>query len=94
VWRKVEVALVEQQTGKAREGLVGGREVWRLRAQSLSWIRWKSGWRLTLPSRTRPSEIWKELQEKAREILSRKIKDKAGRLPHWWLLFATTLDDN
>ncbi len=35
----------------------------------------------------------KELQEKAREIFSRKIKDKAGRLPHWWLLFATTVED-
>ncbi len=35
----------------------------------------------------------KELQENAREIFSRKIKDKAGRLPHWWLLFATTVDD-
>ncbi len=29
------MALVEQQTGEAREGLVGGRGVWRLRAQSL-----------------------------------------------------------
>ncbi len=35
----------------------------------------------------------KELHEKAREIFSRKIIDKAGRLPHWWLLFATTVDD-
>ncbi len=35
----------------------------------------------------------KEMQEKAREIYSRKIKDKAGRLPYWWLLFATTVDD-
>ncbi len=25
VWHKVEVALVEQQSGEAREGLVGGR---------------------------------------------------------------------
>jgi len=35
----------------------------------------------------------KELQEKARVIFTRKIKDKAGRLPHWWLLFAITADD-
>ena len=35
VWCKVEVALVEQQSGEAREGLVAGRGVWRLRAQSL-----------------------------------------------------------
>ncbi len=34
-WRKVEAALVEQQTGEAREGLVGGRGVWRWRAQAL-----------------------------------------------------------
>ena len=27
VWRKVEVALVEQQTGDAREGIAGGRGV-------------------------------------------------------------------
>ena len=27
VWRKEEVALVEQQSGEAREGLVGGRGV-------------------------------------------------------------------
>ena len=35
----------------------------------------------------------KELQGKAREIFTKKIKDKSGRLPHWWLLFATTADD-
>ena len=35
VWRKVEVALVEQQTGEAREGIAGGRGVWRVRAQAL-----------------------------------------------------------
>ncbi len=35
VWRKVEVGLVEQQSGEASEGLAGGRGVWRLRAQSL-----------------------------------------------------------
>ena len=35
VWRKVEVALVEQQSGEAREGLAGGRGVWRVRAQAL-----------------------------------------------------------
>ncbi len=35
VWRKVEVALVEQQSGEIREGLAGGRGVWRVRAQSL-----------------------------------------------------------
>ncbi len=35
----------------------------------------------------------KELQDKARENFSRKIKDKAGRLPHWWLLLATNVDD-
>ncbi len=35
----------------------------------------------------------KELQEKARDIFLRKIKNMAGRLPHWWLLFATTSDD-
>ncbi len=36
----------------------------------------------------------KELQEKARDIFLRKIKDKAGRLTHWWLLFATTAVDD
>jgi hypothetical protein len=35
----------------------------------------------------------KELQEKARDIFLRKIKNKAGRLPHWWLLFAISSDD-
>ena len=35
VWRKVEVALVEQHSGELREGLVGGRGVWRVRAQAL-----------------------------------------------------------
>ncbi len=35
VWRKVEMALVEQQSGEIREGLVGGRGVWQVRAQSL-----------------------------------------------------------
>ncbi len=35
VWRKVEVALVEQHSGEIREGFVGGRGVWRVRAQSL-----------------------------------------------------------
>ena len=35
VWRKVEVALVEQQTGEARKGIAGGRGAWRLRAQAL-----------------------------------------------------------
>ena len=34
VWRKVEVALVEQQSGEIREGLAGGRGVWRVRAQA------------------------------------------------------------
>ena len=35
----------------------------------------------------------KELQGKAREIFTKKIKDKEGRLPHWWLLFAISADD-
>jgi hypothetical protein len=34
----------------------------------------------------------KELQKKARDTFSRNIKDKA-RLPHCWLLFATTAED-
>ncbi len=35
----------------------------------------------------------KELQAKAREIFTKKIKEKEGRLPHWWLLFAVSADD-
>ncbi len=35
VWRKVEVALVEQQSGEIQEGFAGGRGVWRVKAQSL-----------------------------------------------------------
>ncbi len=59
VWRKVEVALVEQQTAEAREGLAGGRRVWRVRAQSLGdsveeWLVSNAA-----ATRTRPFEIWK-----------------------------------
>ncbi len=35
----------------------------------------------------------KDLQAMAHETFSKKIKDKAGRLPQWWLLFANTADD-
>ena len=183
VWRKVEVALVEQQTGEAREGIAGGRGAWRLRAQALveaveEWLASNAAATdqairdmeggvepsvplqnsvelVTLVSATRTSAVlaaeaesrcarelatlkalrgklldtemckmcpagnapvlqtrWhilgecghrdlrdarvksaKELQEKARVIFTRKIKDKAGRLPHWWMLFAITADD-
>jgi hypothetical protein len=183
VWRKVEVALVEQHSGELREGLVGGRGVWRVRAQALAeaveeWLAsnasatdqavrdLEGGVEPSAPlqnpaeltalvSATRTSAVlaaeaasrcatelvtlealrlklmdtefckmcpagstpvlqtrWhvlgecghsdlrdarvkaaKELQGKAREIFTKKIKDKEGRLPHWWLLFAISADD-
>ena len=36
VWRQVEVALVELQTGESREGTAGGGGMWRVRANNLT----------------------------------------------------------
>ncbi len=36
VWRRVEVALTDQQMGEAREGIAGGRGEWRVRAEAVT----------------------------------------------------------